>query len=128
MLSSSVAPVEDAKTTEISDVEEDCEDKTSEAAVLNVERLPTEMSDGDAELPLTKAMTNKLYQALMETGIGTLTDSNLLTNDQSNGIVMLPPLLDAMGLNMISKKGIQVSQLSGTHGFSLLKDVQSSVK
>ena len=64
----------------------------------------------------------------METDVETLTDGNLLTTDQSNGVVMLPPLLDAVGLNMISKKGIQVSQVSGTHGFSLLKDVQSSVK
>ena len=46
--SSSVVPVQEAETTEISDVEEDNEEQTNKYAVLNGERTPTEISDGGA--------------------------------------------------------------------------------
>ena len=85
------------------------------------------ITDGDAELPLTKSMSTKLYQVLMETDVETTTDGNTLINDDKNGVMMLPPLLDATSLNLISKKNIEVFQLSGTDGFSLLKNVQNSI-
>jgi hypothetical protein len=62
-------------------------------------------------------MTTKLYQALMDTDVETTTDGNTLINDNNNGVVMLPPLLDAASLNLIAKKNIGVLQFSGTDGF-----------
>ena len=72
-------------------------------------------------------MTKELYSALMQTDDEVMTDGNMLNSEDSNGVVMLPPLLDTVGLNLVKKKGMEVSQLSGSDGFSLLKNASRSM-
>ena len=72
-------------------------------------------------------MTKELYSALMQTDDEVMTDGNMLNSEDSNGVVMLPPLLDTVGLDLVKKKGMEVSQLSGPDGVSLLKHVNRSM-